>query len=351
MDQKPKTARRTRTYQSARASQAARAAKTAADANADRISKPRKSSSASPSGKSGKKSSAAAAGRTDYSSGRKSSASSGKGKTARTSSPAKSSASSGKKRSYQVSSSQRNSVSSGKKRPVKVSSGSRRNVSASENRHKNRTNQSGFLSSVQRFFLIVGKAIAFFAGEALRLIRGFFGKIASFFLALRGRTQDFLTPGVLIPGILKWAAFAALAVFLFQSLRKTPVSDTPFDTMSKAVTEAADLSNTVQGDNQIIKRLYGLSPSDFNGALLYCPVTNMGAEELLLVRLANPSQEHVVMDAIARRLETQLSNFNGYGVDQTETLENSISLSEGGYCLFYSGNGTQEVQSALKSAL
>lgn len=115
--------------------------------------------------------------------------------------------------------------------------------------------------------------------------------------------------------------------------------------------QAADLSNTDQGDSQMVRRLYGLMPSDYDGVLLYCPKTNMGAEELFLVRLKKPAQEGEVMSAINRRLETQLASFNGYGVDQTEMLEDSVTLSEGGYCLFYSGNDPQKVRNAVRNAL
>ena len=115
--------------------------------------------------------------------------------------------------------------------------------------------------------------------------------------------------------------------------------------------ETADLSNTVQGDNQMVRRLYGITPSDYDGVLLFCPKTNMGAEELFLVRLKDPSQAEGVMASIEKRLETQLASFNGYGVDQTEMLEKSVTLSEGGYCLFYSGNDPQKVRNIVKSTL
>ncbi|MBP3876530.1 MAG: DUF4358 domain-containing protein, partial [Lachnospiraceae bacterium] len=143
--------------------------------------------------------------------------------------------------------------------------------------------------------------------------------------------------------MIKWAAFAGICVLLASQLHVKKSSTTTFDTMMNIAKQAADLSNTDQGDSQMVRRLYGLMPSDYDGVLLYCPKTNMGAEELFLVRLKKPAQEGEVMNAINRRLETQLASFNGYGVDQTEMLEDSVTLSEGGYCLFYSGNDPQKV--------
>ena len=175
--------------------------------------------------------------------------------------------------------------------------------------------------------------------------------IAAFFATLGTRLRAFLSPKILIPGAVKWFAFAGVCLLIFGGLRVKKASETPFDLMMSAVTASADLGNTNEGDNQMIRRLYGFDPSSFGGVALYCPKTNMGAEELLLVRLADESQEPAVLDAINRRLETQLASFNGYGVDQTEMLENSVTVSEGGYCLFYSGNNPQKVRSALREAL
>ena len=168
---------------------------------------------------------------------------------------------------------------------------------------------------------------------------------------ITARLKSLLTPFVLVPGVIKWAAFAGICVLLASQLHVKKSSTTTFDTMMNIAKQAADLSNTDQGDSQMVRRLYGLMPSDYDGVLLYCPKTNMGAEELFLVRLKEPAQEGEVMSAINRRLETQLASFNGYGVDQTEMLEDSVTLSEGGYCLFYSGNDPQKVRNAVRNAL
>lgn len=87
-------------------------------------------------------------------------------------------------------------------------------------------------------------------------------------------------PGLLIPCVLKWALFLLLFITLIGRIRGGRPSRTSFDQMTQAVTGAADLSNTDQADNQMVRRLYRLTPSDYEGVLLYAPKTNMGAEEL-----------------------------------------------------------------------
>lgn len=160
-----------------------------------------------------------------------------------------------------------------------------------------------------------------------------------------------LTAPILIPAACKWICFFLVLFVIVRMTAVTAVSNTPFDTMAQVVTAAADLSNTAEADNQMIRRLYGLTPSDYDGILLYCPKTNMGAEELFLIRLKSASQEASVLEQVNKRVETQKNSFQGYGVDQTEMLEDSVVESAGNYILFYSGHNPRDVLHAFRNAL
>lgn len=132
---------------------------------------------------------------------------------------------------------------------------------------------------------------------------------------------------------LKWLAVALVVLFLATKLSQGKESQTDFSSMSEAVMAAADLTPMQQADNQMIKRLYGLDPAEYDGVLLYYPSTNMGTEELLLVKLRDPSQQDAVSAAISARIASQKSSFDGYGVNQYAMLESSITLVQGNYVL------------------
>lgn len=85
--------------------------------------------------------------------------------------------------------------------------------------------------------------------------------------------------------------------------------------------------------------------------MLYYPTTNMGAEEILLVRLADPSQAAAVEEAVAQRVTTQKNSFEGYGVQQFEMLENSVTEVWPNYVLFVSAADPGAVREAFLSAL
>lgn len=156
---------------------------------------------------------------------------------------------------------------------------------------------------------------------------------------------------IMLLEILKWLFVAALCVFLYFMLSSNRESNTPFADVKEAVIAATDLTPMAEGDNQTLKRLYGLSASDYENVLLYYPTTNMGAEELLLVQLKDVSQQQSVQTAIENRLDTQKKSFDGYGVDQYAMLENAVVEIQGNYILLVVAADPAPVRKAFSGAL
>ena len=149
----------------------------------------------------------------------------------------------------------------------------------------------------------------------------------------------------------KYLCLLLMVLFMVMQFTGNRQSATPFADMSKAVSEAAVLDNMQAGDNQMIRRLYKLDPAEYDGMLLYYPSTNMGAEELLLVRLSDPSQAQTVEDAVMQRWEAQRNVFEGYAVDPYELLGHYQLLVRGNYILYVTAEDAQPVVKAFESHL
>ena len=147
--------------------------------------------------------------------------------------------------------------------------------------------------------------------------------------------------------MLKAACLFALVFILYNSLSGGRLSSVPFTDMQSAVTGAADMNTMQEADNQMIKRLYGLDPASFDGICLYYPLTNMGAEELFLVKLHDTSQQDEVKNAIESRLSTQKKSFEGYGIEQSAMLNRSVSEVRGNYAVFISADDTAPMKNAF----
>ena len=152
--------------------------------------------------------------------------------------------------------------------------------------------------------------------------------------------------------IVRWAAVAAAVVLLILLAGGERESDAALDDVTAAVIAQLDTSNVQPADNQMIKRLYGLQPSDYEGICLYYPSSNMDAEELLIVKLQDPAQQQSVLDAVERRLQTQKNSFDGNGIEQFDLLENhSVIQAQGNYILFVVSSQSEAAKQAFLDAL
>lgn len=144
--------------------------------------------------------------------------------------------------------------------------------------------------------------------------------------------------------VLKLICAAVLLILIFRQFGGTRMSSTPFETVRDDVLAAADLTPMQEGDNQMLRRLYGLDPAQFEGSLLYYPATSMGAEELLVIRLRDMDQQEAVAAAVEARREGQKGVFEGYAVEPYEMLEKSVIEVRGNYILFVSAADPEAVR-------
>lgn len=153
-----------------------------------------------------------------------------------------------------------------------------------------------------------------------------------------------------IGGVRILMVFALLAfIIVLQRGDKTSTAD--IGDVATAVTAQLDLSNVQEGTNSDLKKYYGLSASDYEGVVYYAPVSNMDAEELLIIKLKDTSQADAVESAIQSRLETQKNTFDGYGVEQYNLLEKSVLDVKGNYILYVVHADASKADQAFKNSL
>ena len=114
----------------------------------------------------------------------------------------------------------------------------------------------------------------------------------------------------------RWLTAIAIGFCLFRLLWDGAAAGVPFDTVTAAVVQSVDLSQTKTADGRMIRRLYGLDPAEYAGCALYYPAGDMGVTELLLLRVQTDDQLETVQAAAQRRLDTQTNTFAGYAPEQ-----------------------------------
>lgn len=151
--------------------------------------------------------------------------------------------------------------------------------------------------------------------------------------------------------VLKYLLLAAMAVFLLFQFFGRNVSRTPFAEVEEAVLGTAVLDSMTEGDNQLLRRVYGLEPEDYDGVCLYFPAGNMNVEELLLVKLSDLSQQDEVRKIMEDRVAYQISVFEGYAPEQTAMLKRSVIEVRGNYLLLVVAEQPEPVRQAFLKAL
>ena len=150
----------------------------------------------------------------------------------------------------------------------------------------------------------------------------------------------------------RWVAVIAGLVILLVLFGGNSVSGADPQEVAQAVTDVIDMENMQLADNQMVKRFYGLDPADYEGCVLYYPNTDMMAEEVLIVKLKDISQQQTVSDAIEARLQTQKNTFEGYGVEQFDLLTNHAVVElRGNYVLFVVSDHAEAARKAFRGAL
>ena len=161
-----------------------------------------------------------------------------------------------------------------------------------------------------------------------------------------------MRPNTFLYEIARWSAAVAAVISLIWMFGGNTVSNADPAEVAEAVVETIDMENMLEADNQLIKRFYGLDPANFEGCILYYPTTNMMAEEVLIVKLKDMSQQEQVRTAIEKRIETQKTTFEGYGVEQFELLTNNAVVEvRGNFVLFIVNANSAEAQKAFLKAI
>ena len=161
-----------------------------------------------------------------------------------------------------------------------------------------------------------------------------------------------MRPNTFLYEIARWSAAVAAVISLIWMFGGNTVSNADPVEVAEAVVETIDMENMLEADNQLIKRFYGLDPSNFEACILYYPTTNMMAEEVLIVKLKDMSQQAQVRAAIEKRIETQKTTFEGYGVEQFELLTNNAVIEvRGNFILFIVNADSAEAQKAFLKAI
>ena len=144
---------------------------------------------------------------------------------------------------------------------------------------------------------------------------------------------------------------AGLLVVMLAGLIRGSAWNPDFGTLEAHVETELNLSCMRQGDEQLLRRLYGLNAGELKHWVLYTAQDNMDVEELLLVEAAEEGQVSQIRQAIEKRVETQKNNFEGYGPEQLKLIEGYVLWESDPYLLFVISENAEAAKSGFVKGL
>ncbi|MDO4491102.1 MAG: DUF4358 domain-containing protein [Lachnospiraceae bacterium] len=139
--------------------------------------------------------------------------------------------------------------------------------------------------------------------------------------------------------------FLCLFLFLALSKGRGTREDLDLQALSQEMLQLMSDGGSIQAEGAMkLKSLYGLAANDYRQAVLYVPVSNMDAAELLLIRCRDESQTEQVRAAMERRIEEQIGKFESYGVEQMAIINKAVVDIQGPWCLYVVSRSSEEVE-------
>ena len=143
----------------------------------------------------------------------------------------------------------------------------------------------------------------------------------------------------------------ALVVVIIIYLAGSSGSKKPVSEVASSIIGLFENERSELGQERMFKKHYGLNARDYSGVVLYSPISNMDAEELLLVKLTDESQADELTAAVETRLDSQTNVYEGYAPQQFELCRNAVIDLQGNYLLFVVHEDAALIDEAFRNAL
>ena len=152
-------------------------------------------------------------------------------------------------------------------------------------------------------------------------------------------------------GIMKYVSFILILAFVVLLMMYNSGSSRPYEEIRQSVEAALDKESLTEQDITVFKRNFNLNAADYAGVMYYTTGANMSAEEVLLVRVKDDSQIREVTSAVGQRIESRITDFEGYAPEEVKLLEDARQSVRGKYIFYACSPKADEYTSIFNSSL
>ncbi|WP_242969077.1 DUF4358 domain-containing protein [Peptostreptococcus russellii] len=138
----------------------------------------------------------------------------------------------------------------------------------------------------------------------------------------------------------------AVFILAYQFIK---VKDVDFAALRSNISKNIDTSELYIGNEQDLRKLYGINQNEIENYVSFAPKSNMDANEILVVK-CNSEYSDIVMKKVQGRVDSQSNSFKNYAPDQYKIISSSELKKKGDYIYFVSAKDVNAVDNIIKKS-
>ncbi|WP_251390677.1 DUF4358 domain-containing protein [Mediterraneibacter agrestimuris] len=151
--------------------------------------------------------------------------------------------------------------------------------------------------------------------------------------------------------IYKYIMAFALLLYIVLLLIYSSGSTKSFEEAAGNVEAGIQTDSLVKQNAQALKRHYGLNGADYEGAVLYMAEDSISVEEILMVKVKNDQQVHIIQDAVRDRVNSRKNSLENVSPEQVKLLDKARILVRGRFVFFAVSKNAQEYAELFTESL
>lgn len=132
-----------------------------------------------------------------------------------------------------------------------------------------------------------------------------------------------------------------IVLFTIGCSKKREVS---LEEIESNIVNTIKIDNMEKGNQKSLRKIYGINPDDLDEFIIYIPKSNMEVEEMLILKVKNKENIDNIKENIEDRVDRQIKNFDGYGIEQVESLNEYKFKIKDNYILYAVSEKNEEIK-------
>ena len=151
--------------------------------------------------------------------------------------------------------------------------------------------------------------------------------------------------------VIKIIFIVVLVGFLFAVYQRADSKDIPVSAIDKQLRSKTNIEKMELCGTRDVAQFIGIQPESEDSYIYYKSREALGVEEILIIKSENADFLSDVVEAVEKRVDSQMKAYEGYGPEQVKMLDNAIIIKKGLYVFYSVGDDSEKYMEVFKDAV